>query len=126
MKPLNIQSLGELTTKQELAVLYGISRRSILNYDEVALDTLPEYEEDYPKANNKSITRYPLTRFQCWILGKIGWNLRLFSKKELTYFLTQDYEFSLKFSKEEFETIFYTPPAQQQIATLVKTRQRKR
>lgn len=106
MKPIDIESLDELTTKQKLASLYGISIRSVYTYDDIAKTTLPEYLEDYPVAGDKPITRYPLTRYQCWILGKIAWNLRLLSVKELTWFLTENYDFSSKFSKEEFEKVF--------------------
>jgi hypothetical protein len=106
MKPLDIDLLEELTTKQKLAGLFEISIRSMYSYDEIARDTLPEYLEEYPVAHNKPITRYPLTKYQCWILGKIAWNLRLFSIKELTYFLTENYDFATKFSKEEFEKLY--------------------
>jgi len=106
MKPLDIDLLEELTTKQKLAGLFEISIRSIYSYDAIARNTLPEYQEDYPVANDKPITRFPLTRYQCWILGKIAWNLRLFSVRELTYFLTENYDFAMKFSKEEFERLY--------------------
>ncbi|WP_375493310.1 hypothetical protein [uncultured Nostoc sp.] len=105
MKPFDITLLEELTTKQKLASLFDISIRSVYSYDAIARANLPEYMEDYPVANGKPITRYPLTRYQCWILGKIAWHLRLFSVKELTYFLAEDYEFAVKFSKEEFEKL---------------------
>lgn len=88
MKPFDITLLEELTTKQKLALVFEISIRSVYSYDAIARANLPEYMEDYPVANGKPITRYPLTRYQCWILGKVAWHLRLFSVKELTYFVS--------------------------------------
>lgn len=105
MKTFDIASLDELTTKQDLALALDISIRSVHSYDIIAKRNLPEYLEDYPSVKNKPITRHPLTRYQCWILGKIAWHLRLFSVAELTYFLAENYEFAVKFSKEEFENL---------------------
>ena len=102
MKTFDIAFLEELTTKQDLALALDISIRSVHSYDKIAKQNLPEYLEDYPSVKNKPITRHPLTPFQCWILGKIAWHLRLFSVEELSYFLSENYEFAAKFSKEAF------------------------
>lgn len=107
MKPFDIGSLEEFTTKQKLAAILEISIRSVYSYDTIARHCLPEYVQEYPVAEHKSITRYPLTRYQCWILAKIAWHLRLFSTKELTYLLSENYDFALKFSKEAFEEKHY-------------------
>ena len=115
MKAFDIASLEELTTKQDLALALDISIRSVHSYDTIAKRNLPEYLEDYPVVRNKPITRHPLTRFQCWILGKIAWHLRLFSVEELSYFLSENYEFAAKFSKEAF--IQGTAPACQEETT---------
>ena len=119
MKTFDIASLEELTTKQDLALALDISIRSIHSYDTIAKQNLPEYLEDYPSVRNKPITRHPLTRFQCWILGKIAWHLRLFSVEELSYFLSENYEFATKFSKEAF--IRCAAPACQEETTLSLT-----
>lgn len=107
MKPFDIQSLEALTTKQKLAAILEISIRSVYSYDTIARNSLPEYVEDYPVAGHKPITRYPLTRYQCWVLAKIAWHLRLLSTKELTYLLSENYGFAVKFSKEAFEEKYY-------------------
>lgn len=115
MKTFDIAFLEELTTKQDLALGLDISIRSIHSYDKIAKRNLPEYLEDYPTVRNKPITRHPLTRFQCWIVGKIAWYLRLFSVQELSYFLSENYEFAAQFSKEEF--IRDAAPARQEEPT---------
>lgn len=119
MKTFDIASLDELTTKQDLALALDISIRSVHSYDTIAKRNLPEYLEDYPSVKNKPITRHPLTRFQCWIVGKIAWHLRLFSVEELSYFLSENYEFAAKFSKEAF--IQCAAPACQEETTLSLT-----
>lgn len=115
MKPFNITLLEPLTTKQDLALVFEISIRSIHSYDTIAKQNLPEYIEDYPVVNGKPITRYPLTRYQCWILLRIALHLRLLSVEELSCFLAENYEFAAKFSKEEF--MKYTAPNYQEEVT---------
>jgi len=109
MKPLLITELNEHTTKIELASLLAICVRSVYSYHAIALECLPEYSEDYPAAGGKPITRYPLTRYQCWVLAKIAWHLRIVFVQELKSLLTEHYAFSCQFSKEEFERLYSQP-----------------
>lgn len=106
MKAVNIQFLNELTSKTELADLLGVSRKSIHNYHRIAFDCVCDYQDDFPKVLDKEITRHPLTKYQCWVLTKIAWHLRLFSMDELAYFLVEDYQFSCQFTKEKFNFLY--------------------
>lgn len=110
MKQVNLHfnpaSLPELSTKTRLAPYLGASLRSVQSYHAIALSCLPEYREDFPSACGHSITRHPLTRFQCWILFKIQLSLKLLSKEELAYLLAENFQFAEQFTKETYESLY--------------------
>lgn len=102
-----IEKFDVLNTKPSLSHVIECSIRSIYNYSEIAEIYVDDFLNDYPNVNNKRITSYPLTIYQCWVLFRISQFLKTVPKSEVLKFqLENNPAIQAQYSKAQFNSIY--------------------
>jgi hypothetical protein len=60
-------------TKSHLAEVLGVTRSTLVSWENIAFWRIPSFRDSYPKSHDGNYDREsPLSPYQCWVLGRIG------------------------------------------------------
>ena len=107
MNEFPVEKLNILTTRNALAIVIGCSNRSIFNYQKIAVEFVDDFLFDFPQLEGKFVTDYPLTTYQCWVIYRIHYFLKLVPKAGiLKHSLEHDENTQHQYSKTQFNTLY--------------------
>lgn len=104
----DLKDFPHRTTKSRLAQVFGLSRKTVLSYCQIAYEYCDEFAEDYPSYRGNPHNESPLTQYQCWVIYGIYYFVHVEKTpiKIVTDRLFNDVQFQHNFSKEKFKSQF--------------------
>ena len=87
-------------SKSSLARSMNVSRNSIKAWHKLAYLMIKPYREEFPLKDERNLLsrnqEVPFTPYQCWILGRVQWVMKIYRKYDLakTYIKQNQHLFS--------------------------------